>query len=53
MEDHKKVKLYTLLPDKSSPQKTTAKGVKDLKSSTYALKPYYSQLEKKKADGSF
>ncbi|WP_339290632.1 hypothetical protein [Paenibacillus sp. FSL E2-0201] len=47
VEDHKKVKLYTLLPDKSASQKTAAKGVKDLKSSTYALKPYYSQLEKK------
>jgi hypothetical protein len=47
VEDHKKVKLYTLLPDKSMSQKTAASGVKDLKNSTYALKPYYSQLEKK------
>ncbi|WP_234533177.1 hypothetical protein [Paenibacillus pseudetheri] len=47
VEDHKKVKLYTLLPDKSMTQKTAAYGVKDLKNSAYALKPYYSQLEKK------
>ncbi|MNZ46782.1 hypothetical protein D3C78_644760 [compost metagenome] len=47
VEDHKKVKLYTLLPDKSMTKKTAADGVKDLKSSAYALKPYYSQLEKK------
>jgi len=47
LEDHKKVKLYTLLPDKSMTQKTAADGVKDLKNSAYALKPYYSQLEKK------
>lgn len=49
VEDHKKVKLYTLLPDKSTIQKTAAGGVKDLKNSTStcALKPYYSQLEKK------
>ncbi len=47
VEDHKKVKLYTLLPDKSLSQKTAADGVKDLKSSTYSQKPYYSQLEKK------
>lgn len=49
VKDHKKVKLYTLLPDKATIQKTAAGGVKDLKNSTstYALKPYYSQLEKK------
>ncbi|WP_339315636.1 hypothetical protein [Paenibacillus sp. FSL R10-2734] len=47
VEDHKKVKLYTLLPDKSMTQKTATSGVKDLKSRTYPLKPYYSQLEKK------
>ncbi|WP_280788663.1 hypothetical protein [Paenibacillus sp. PastF-3] len=47
VQDHKKVKLYTLLPDKSTIQKTAAGGVKDLKSNAYAMKPYYSQLEKK------
>jgi hypothetical protein len=46
VQDHHKVSIHTLLPDKSLTQKTV-NGSKELKSRASAMKSYSSQLEKK------
>lgn len=51
VQDHKKVNLYTLLPDKSSSTKKAANSAKDLKSGITSMKAFHSQLEKKEGNG--
>lgn len=50
VQDHKKVNLYTLLPDKSSSTKKAANSAKDLKSGITSMKAFHSQLEKKEGE---
>lgn len=47
MQDHKKLNLCSLLPDKSPTNPKARTSAKGLSNKACSMKPYYSQLEKK------